>query len=97
MILLSSLPRTSGSGQQLGRCTFGVEYAFITLCTPLLVIDDIRCLFALQREIIGSAAVEAGTNVWTYRYNQPNPTQNEPGITEHAAENWMMFRGTNTG
>ena len=97
MILLSSFPKTSGSEQQLERRTFGVEYAFIILCTLLLAIDDIRYLFALQREIIGSAAVEAGTNVWTYRYNQPNPTQNEPGITEHAAENWMMFRGTNTG
>ncbi|KAH8109134.1 alpha/beta-hydrolase [Phellopilus nigrolimitatus] len=48
------------------------------------------------REIIGNAGVKH-SKAWTYRYNQPNPTQNEPGITEHAAENWMMFLGTNTG
>ncbi|KAH8112326.1 alpha/beta-hydrolase [Phellopilus nigrolimitatus] len=38
-----------------------------------------------------------GNSAWTYRYNQPNPTENEPGITEHAAENWMMFLGQDTG
>ena len=55
-------------------------------------------LFCYQRETIGNAAVKfSGGKVWTYRYNQPNPTENEPGITEHAAENWMMFLGSNTG
>ncbi|EJD02053.1 alpha/beta-hydrolase [Fomitiporia mediterranea MF3/22] len=48
------------------------------------------------REMMGAAGVK-NSKAWTYRYNQPNPTQNEPGITEHAAENWMMFLGTNTG
>lgn len=33
---------------------------------------------------------------WTYRYNQPNPTSGS-NATGHAAENWMMFLGTNTG
>ncbi|TFK53145.1 alpha/beta-hydrolase [Heliocybe sulcata] len=38
------------------------------------------------------------TNAWVYRYNQRNPTQGtDPSIVEHAAENWMMFQGTNTG
>ncbi|PFH45585.1 hypothetical protein AMATHDRAFT_71494 [Amanita thiersii Skay4041] len=36
------------------------------------------------------------TNAWTYRYNQRNPTIPVPAVT-HAAENWMMFLGTNTG
>ncbi|KLO17165.1 alpha/beta-hydrolase [Schizopora paradoxa] len=53
---------------------------------------NLRC----GREKIGDAVLKFN-NAWTYRYNQPNPTQNEPGITEHAAENWMMFLGTNTG
>ncbi|KAI5118950.1 hypothetical protein M0805_006296 [Coniferiporia weirii] len=48
------------------------------------------------RETIGNAGV-IHSSAWAYRYNQPNPTQDEPGITEHAAENWMMFLGTNTG
>ncbi|KAG6915820.1 hypothetical protein DXG01_009694 [Tephrocybe rancida] len=33
---------------------------------------------------------------WTYRYNQRNPTSSGLGVG-HAAENWMMFLGTNTG
>ncbi|KAL5520667.1 hypothetical protein ACEPAF_2668 [Sanghuangporus sanghuang] len=53
---------------------------------------SLRC----GRVTVGFAGVKH-SKAWTYRYNQPNPTQNEPGITEHAAENWMMFLGTNTG
>ena len=34
---------------------------------------------------------------WTYRYNQRNPTFNASFGVAHAAENWMMFKGTNTG
>ena len=34
---------------------------------------------------------------WAYRYNQRNPTQNASFGVAHAAENWMMFKGTNTG
>ena len=33
---------------------------------------------------------------WGYRYNQRNPTSEGTGVW-HAAENWMMFRGSNTG
>ena len=33
---------------------------------------------------------------FVYRYNTPNPTGGDP-LVEHAAENWMMFLGTNTG
>ena len=36
------------------------------------------------------------TKAFTYRYNQPNPTSGSPAVG-HAAENWMMFLGTNTG
>ena len=34
---------------------------------------------------------------WTYRYNQRNPTLSASFGVSHAAENWMMFKGTNTG
>ena len=34
---------------------------------------------------------------WAYRYNQRNPTFNASFGVAHAAENWMMFKGTNTG
>lgn len=36
------------------------------------------------------------SRAWTYRYNQRNPTSGGTGVG-HAAENWMMFLGTNTG
>lgn len=48
-----------------------------------------------QREIIGGA-FSTFTKAYTYRYNQKNPTSSGTGV-EHAAENWMMFLGTNTG
>ncbi|KAF7362541.1 Aldolase-II domain-containing protein [Mycena venus] len=47
------------------------------------------------RHIIASAVAKRN-KAWTYRYNQPNPTSGGSG-TAHAAENWMMFRGINTG
>ena len=37
------------------------------------------------------------TRSWAYRYNQRNPTFNASFGVAHAAENWMMFKGTNTG
>ncbi|KAJ4480248.1 alpha/beta-hydrolase [Lentinula aciculospora] len=52
----------------------------------------LRC----AREIMGGAFANTPKS-WTYRYNQPNPTQGMPGFTAHAAENWMMFNGINTG
>ena len=42
------------------------------------------------------AAYSKVVHTWTYRYNQPNPASSHPNITAHAAENWMMFNGTNT-
>ena len=33
---------------------------------------------------------------WAYRYNQRNPTSKWTGVG-HAAENWMMFKGSNSG
>ncbi|KAI0795489.1 alpha/beta-hydrolase [Abortiporus biennis] len=47
------------------------------------------------REIMGGAFAKKA-NVFTYRYNQPNPTSGSD-VVAHAAENWMMFKGTNTG
>ncbi|KAJ4480240.1 alpha/beta-hydrolase [Lentinula aciculospora] len=48
-----------------------------------------------SREILGGAYANV-TQAWTYRYNQPNPTSGSPAVG-HAAENWMMFNGINTG
>ena len=39
---------------------------------------------------------ETPNKVYTYRYNTRNPSSDSPFV-EHAAENWMMFKGTNTG
>ncbi|KAL0578093.1 hypothetical protein V5O48_003911 [Marasmius crinis-equi] len=47
------------------------------------------------REILGGAFSTAPKS-WTYRYNQANPTSGSTAVG-HAAENWMMFLGTNTG
>ncbi|EIW81365.1 alpha beta-hydrolase [Coniophora puteana RWD-64-598 SS2] len=47
------------------------------------------------REAMGGPA-SLYSNAWTYRYNQPNPTSGS-NATAHAAENWMMFQGINTG
>lgn len=49
-----------------------------------------------QRAIMGGAYAQSGLKTWTYRYNQPNPTSGSDSVG-HAAENWMMFWGTNTG
>ncbi|THU84215.1 alpha beta-hydrolase [Dendrothele bispora CBS 962.96] len=49
-------------------------------------------LLRCARESLGSLF----TRSFTYRYNQPNPTQSGTAV-QHAAENWMMFKGINTG
>lgn len=53
--------------------------------------------FCHQRPILGTAYSGAGLKSWAYRYNQPNPTSSDTTTVAHAAENWMMFLGTNTG
>jgi len=47
------------------------------------------------RAALGGAFAKT-SKTWTYRYNQRNPTSGGTGVG-HAAENWMMFLGTNTG
>ncbi|KAJ7647961.1 alpha/beta-hydrolase [Roridomyces roridus] len=47
------------------------------------------------RHIIATA-VSKRNKAWTYRYNQANPTSGSISVG-HAAENWMMFQGSNTG
>ncbi|KAF9041726.1 alpha/beta-hydrolase [Hymenopellis radicata] len=55
-------------------------------------------LFRCGQTIVGDAYSGNGVDTWAYRYHQPNPSVNgTPGVVEHAAENWMMFRGSNTG
>lgn len=46
---------------------------------------------------MGDSFVKEESNVFLYRYNTAaNPSAGNT-IVEHAAENWMMFRGTSTG
>ncbi|KAK7461803.1 hypothetical protein VKT23_008235 [Stygiomarasmius scandens] len=52
-------------------------------------------IFRCGRSALGNAFA-AATKAFTYRYNQPNPTQQGTAV-QHAAENWMMFLGSNTG
>ncbi|KAG6894639.1 hypothetical protein C0992_005284 [Termitomyces sp. T32_za158] len=52
---------------------------------------SVRC----ARTIMASSFSQ-NVPAWTYRYNQRNPTWPVLGV-DHAAENWMMFLGTNTG
>ncbi|TFK48389.1 alpha/beta-hydrolase [Heliocybe sulcata] len=53
---------------------------------------SVRC----ARTIMGTA-FSFFNNTWTYRYNQRDPVQaaNDTAV-EHAAEMWMMFRGTSS-
>ncbi|KAI0342414.1 alpha/beta-hydrolase [Trametopsis cervina] len=53
--------------------------------------SELRC----AAEIVGDAFSDHA-KTFTYRYNTANPTSGS-SVVEHAAENWMMFRGTNTG
>ncbi|KAI0342405.1 alpha/beta-hydrolase [Trametopsis cervina] len=53
--------------------------------------SGLRC----AAEILGDTFSKRA-KTFVYRYNTPNPTLGSP-IVEHAAENWMMFQGTNTG
>ncbi|KAI0058368.1 alpha/beta-hydrolase [Artomyces pyxidatus] len=48
------------------------------------------------RTIMGEAWAEHGPT-FTYRYNQADPTSSDPTVVGHAAENYMMFLGTETG
>ncbi|KAK1221369.1 hypothetical protein PQX77_015820 [Marasmius sp. AFHP31] len=53
-------------------------------------------LLICAREILGGAFSDAPKS-WTYRYNQPQPHPIQTVAVQHAAENWMMFVGTDTG
>lgn len=52
--------------------------------------------YRCTRAIMASAWDAAGVKAYTYRYNQPDPATGS-SETGHAAENYMMFRGTHTG
>ncbi|KAF6759817.1 EstA protein [Ephemerocybe angulata] len=54
--------------------------------------SELKC----ANSVLGTAYSNAGLKTWVYRYNQRNPTNPNPAVT-HAAENWMMFLGSNTG
>ncbi|KAF9522500.1 alpha/beta-hydrolase [Crepidotus variabilis] len=51
--------------------------------------SELRCARTIM-----ATAFSAYHNSWAYRYNQPTP--GAPKVY-HAAENWMMFKGTSTG
>ncbi|KAL0946016.1 hypothetical protein HGRIS_012293 [Hohenbuehelia grisea] len=57
-------------------------------------------MFFCGRSWMAEAWAKTKARVWTYRYNTPNPTSpyyEIPGDVQHAAENWVMFKGVNTG
>ncbi|KAJ7108820.1 Alpha/Beta hydrolase protein [Mycena epipterygia] len=76
---------------------FLAEYPLSEFASPALQFQaatgepELLC----ARHIIASAASKRN-RAWTYRYNQANPTSGGSGVG-HAAENWMMFQGSNTG
>jgi len=39
---------------------------------------------------------KAGKNSYSYRWDEPNPTENNL-LVQHSAEKWWMFQGVNTG
>ncbi|KAJ8072166.1 hypothetical protein PM082_015724 [Marasmius tenuissimus] len=49
-----------------------------------------------SRPLMGRAFEEANTDVWTYRYGQPNPILGS-SVVAYFAESWMMFNDTKTG
>ncbi|KAJ3482854.1 hypothetical protein NLI96_g6700 [Meripilus lineatus] len=51
--------------------------------------------FRCAREIMGGGFGNKA-KAFTYRYNQPDPTSGS-NLVEHAAENYMLFRGIETG
>ncbi|THU80126.1 alpha/beta-hydrolase [Dendrothele bispora CBS 962.96] len=53
-------------------------------------------VFICSVPLIADAFARRRNDVWTYRYNEPNPTKRSP-VVAHSAESWMMFNGTNTG
>ncbi|KAJ8072175.1 hypothetical protein PM082_015733 [Marasmius tenuissimus] len=53
-------------------------------------------VFVCARPLMARAFNEANTDVWSYRYDQPNPVLGS-SVVAHSAESWMMFNGTKTG
>ncbi|KAG6915819.1 hypothetical protein DXG01_009693 [Tephrocybe rancida] len=69
-----------------------IATALTSFCPSITEAD----LTALNERTIMASSLSKKIPSWTYRYNQRNPTSSSLGV-EHAAENWMMFLGTNTG
>ena len=63
---------------------------------PIILLETFLFKHSRKRTIIASSWNKANVQTWTYRYNQPDPTGGSTA-TAHAAENYMMFRGTHTG
>ncbi|KAF9266446.1 alpha/beta-hydrolase [Marasmius fiardii PR-910] len=53
-------------------------------------------VFICARSLMARAFNKASSDVWAYRYDQPNPVLRSP-VVAHSAESWMMFNGTKTG
>lgn len=62
----------------------------------IILLETFLFKHSRKRTIIASSWNKANVQTWTYRYNQPDPTGGSTA-TAHAAENYMMFRGTHTG
>jgi len=76
------------SAYPLSAFAFSAALQFQTITGDVVL----RC----AREIMGKSFGESSAS-WAYRYNQRNPTVPAYLGVAHAAENWMMFKGTDTG
>ncbi|KZV84900.1 alpha/beta-hydrolase [Exidia glandulosa HHB12029] len=83
---------TEGDITDLERAFPASDYSDPFIVQTVTGASSVRC----ARDIFVKG-ISPHENVFVYRYNQPNPTSHQPGNTAHAAENWMMFGGTNTG
>jgi len=74
-----------------GDSSLRCAVSFVSLSIILLHSKHSR-----KRTIMASSWNRINVQTWTYRYNQPDPIGGSTA-TAHAAENYMMFRGTHTG
>ncbi|EJD52085.1 alpha/beta-hydrolase [Auricularia subglabra TFB-10046 SS5] len=81
---------TSEDVQDLTSATFAslVNTSNAFVVQTVTGLSSVRC----ARDIFVKG-ISSHRPVFVYRYNQANPTQNQPTNIGHSAENWMMFLG----
>ncbi|KAK1233831.1 hypothetical protein PQX77_002997 [Marasmius sp. AFHP31] len=83
-----SVPRTRPQKLSIRRCT-------LLGCSEADFTSSSQRFQVVTGEATLGGAYSTSPKSWTYRYDQPNSTQNTPAVN-HAAENQMMFLGSNT-